>query len=170
MYNVHYQPYWLNEDELEHYGILGMKWGIRRYQNVDGTLTEAGKKRLENYKYREFNRVSKANTSFQRGVDRRAAKRKRTGAIQTPKQAAHEKKTLEEYKKELKVIKKLSYANMLDEKQVQNKYNLSMGVSAALFGLPGALMNATYQEIMGTSYDKATRKLRLELYDELNKK
>lgn len=34
-----------NKTELEHYGVLGMKWGIRRYQNADGTLTAAGKKR-----------------------------------------------------------------------------------------------------------------------------
>lgn len=31
--------------ELRHWGIKGQKWGIRRYQNPDGTLTEAGKKR-----------------------------------------------------------------------------------------------------------------------------
>ena len=36
------QPY---PNELWHYGILGQKWGVRRYQNPDGTLTEAGKKR-----------------------------------------------------------------------------------------------------------------------------
>ena len=34
-----------NFNELHHSGIKGMKWGVRRYQNKDGTLTDAGKKR-----------------------------------------------------------------------------------------------------------------------------
>ena len=35
----------MDRNELYHHGILGMRWGVRRYQNKDGSLTNAGKKR-----------------------------------------------------------------------------------------------------------------------------
>lgn len=35
----------LGKPFIEHYGINGQKWGVRRFQNLDGTRTEAGKKR-----------------------------------------------------------------------------------------------------------------------------
>jgi hypothetical protein len=41
------------DGELYHWGIKGMKWGERRYQNKDGSLTEAGKKRY----YREADKA-----------------------------------------------------------------------------------------------------------------
>ena len=37
----------ISENELYHWGVKGMKWRVRRYQNPDGTLTPAGRKRLE---------------------------------------------------------------------------------------------------------------------------
>lgn len=51
------------EEMLEHHGIKGQKWGVRRYQNPDGSLTALGKKRIredsENYK-NKYNKAADA--------------------------------------------------------------------------------------------------------------
>lgn len=39
-----------NQNDLYHHGILGQKWGVRRYQNKDGSLTSAGKKHVDRLK------------------------------------------------------------------------------------------------------------------------
>lgn len=46
----------IRDSDLAHHGILGQKWGIRRYQNADGSLTSAGKKRYSAQIEKDFNK------------------------------------------------------------------------------------------------------------------
>lgn len=64
-----------DSDYLEHHGILGQKWGVRRFQNPDGTLTEEGKKRynLRNDPKSAEN-ISTVRNKFRRSYAAQAAK------------------------------------------------------------------------------------------------
>ena len=54
-----------SEDELYHFGIKGMKWGVRRYQNSDGTLTSKGKARYtRDAKEKEFNKYDETTGKY----------------------------------------------------------------------------------------------------------
>ena len=46
-------------DSLTHHGIKGQRWGIRRYQNPDGTLTDAGRKKLLKFQKKSSKFLSK---------------------------------------------------------------------------------------------------------------
>ena len=58
-YGIHY------DSVIEHHGILGMKWGVRRYQNADGTLTPEGKIR---YGYDRYEREYAKDTVIPKGT------------------------------------------------------------------------------------------------------
>lgn len=74
---MEYKSY-VTGDELTHWGIKGMRWGIRRYQNKDGSLTPAGKKRYdaEMAKVKEQEAILKRRKSTQAKLDKLAARKK----------------------------------------------------------------------------------------------
>lgn len=70
----------LGPDELAHFGVLGQKWGIRRYQNRDGTLTAAGKRK---YKTSSDGKLVKRSREEIKSYDKK---------VKTLKKASEEKK------------------------------------------------------------------------------
>lgn len=98
-----------HSDELMHHGTKGMRWGIRRYQNPDGSLTPAGVKRYQNpdgtltkkgekFYAKETARL-KAETAKVKEAEKVAATAKRTQAKFT--KLADKQKKLDERKKAL---------------------------------------------------------------------
>ena len=67
-------------EEIYHHGIKGQRWGIRRYQNPDGSLTEAGKKRYLNEDgsfTKEGQKAYGKQNSIGRELDRLAVERQK---------------------------------------------------------------------------------------------
>lgn len=91
---------WSYNNELYHWGIKGMKWGVRRYQNKDGTLTPAGKRRYAD--------APKARSAVE------AAKK-------NVKKVKYAKEDLKDAKTKLKIPSKKSKRELALEQEYQNK-------------------------------------------------
>ena len=118
----------LSDEELYHHGILGQKWGLRRYQNADGTLTPEGRERML-AKARKYE--SKANITVGESY---SAKLRRAKLNQKAKDARYEVKKSDLKKARLKKSEnnaKRSVKNMSDDElkreiaraKLENEYN-----------------------------------------------
>ena len=106
------------ENELMHWGIKGMKWGVRRYQNKDGSLTPAGKKRYdkEMAKLKEEEKIAKNKLRTQAKLNKLDEKRKEIEALKRGKPIA----------KSTKQHSKPSVKDMSDEELRQTVNRLLM--------------------------------------------
>ena len=123
--------YIYKSNELTHWGIKGMRWGIRRYQNKDGSLTPAGKKRLktESDAIKKEEEVLKNRKATKAKFDRLDAKRK---ALEEQKKALDGKtddsknNDIDEAKTAKKSVKDMSdteLARAVNRARMEDEYN-----------------------------------------------
>ena len=110
--------------ELCHFGILGMRWGVRRYENADGSLTEAGKRRYnrekaDNDKKRQKNRKSEAEL---RDPDR-WVREDRTAAKNLADSGAQFTRSALDLERNLQVKKKRMDLASMSDKEMRDRIN-----------------------------------------------
>lgn len=114
-----------NPNELYHYGVPGMKWGVRRYQNKDGSLTSSGKKRYDR-DVRENNAKKKDNRIKIDGPDPKRWAREdveRTKKIvDSSSSLLKDIKSAERETRPAPVKKKMDLSNMTDQ-QLRDRIN-----------------------------------------------
>lgn len=150
-------------DYLMHHGIKGQKWGIRRFQNPDGTLTEAGKRKLQAYKDSEATKATKRYDKMLQKNARMASRlqnskrrasdnldAKRVNVINSKIELnSLKRKGIEKMKaSEMKAITSMSYESMQKEKNAVKKAGArAVAMTAAtmlLFGAVGSPVSVLY--------------------------
>lgn len=112
-------------DELYHYGKRGMKWGVRRYQNEDGSLTDAGKKRYsrdlrENDSRKKENRIKIDGPDPSRWVREDLVRTKRT--VDAMSNVTNQVKSSVDKTNPKPIKKKMDLSSMSD-KELKDKIN-----------------------------------------------
>lgn len=125
----------METEYLVHHGILGMRWGVRRYQNKDGSLTNAGQKRYnkEMTKLKEQERVLKNKKATKKKLDKLDNMRQKINAMQDEVDAG--KKRVELFKKKNKKID----VKDLTEHKIKNMSNEELSSAIERYRLEDSL-------------------------------
>lgn len=137
-------PQYDNQNYLAHYGIRGQKWGVRRFQNADGSLTSEGKKRAR-AEYKADNKEA-----FEKGRYATDAER---ASRYSDKQLAKAQKRYDR-KLDTKSLDRLNY-----EKETNRKLHEQADLSQKAVKAHAAKLKKKYGEeaISDIKYDKNGR-------------
>lgn len=103
----------MNADELKHYGIKGMKWGVRRFQNSDGSLTADGKKRYSGDNLKDIQKQVNQGKNVVDGVKKTKAK-------------AAEKRTEKKIKDDLSQMSDKELRDIVNRLNMEERYTQVM--------------------------------------------
>lgn len=112
------------ENEIYHHGTKGMRWGIRRYQNKDGTLTPAGRKRynkeLERLKTEE--KVLKNRQRTQAKIDKLDEKRRELDDLRNGRTSSGSKTSGKTEKPSVKTMTDDELRSAISRMQLEQEY------------------------------------------------
>lgn len=154
---MEYEIYY--SDELQHWGVKGMRWGVRRYQNRDGTLTEAGKKRYA----KEMEKL-KAEEKMLKNKERTKAKLDKLDELRKSNEERKKNLGEDEHKKGKKVEEKKSEPPKMEKKKVKDMTDEELAQRKARLQ-----MEKDYKDLMNQTRDTTINKAKGFVENVLNK-
>ena len=125
------QYYLTQEDYLMHYGVKGQKWGLRQWQNPDGSLTAAGR---EHYGYGARgdykNRIGIAKAKFKTGIAKAAKSNSYENEAMTKRQKKNFDIKARKLQNEYRAEKKAAKDEYKKSKEYKTRRALAVGVAA----------------------------------------